>query len=48
MLRANIHYLNSLKGSISKNREKTPGVERLLEGINETLTGHFRQRPFLY
>jgi (p)ppGpp synthase/HD superfamily hydrolase len=48
MLRVNVHYLNSLKDNISKNREKTPGVERLLEGINETLTGHFRQKPFLY
>ena len=44
ILKQNVHYLNVLKKKISENKAKTPGIERLLDGANETLI-HFRQRP---
>lgn len=44
MLKQNTHYLNVLKKKIVENRDRTPGIERLLDGVNETLA-HFRQRP---
>lgn len=43
ILKQNIHYLNVLKKTISENRGRTPGIERLLDGANETLA-HFKQR----
>jgi (p)ppGpp synthase/HD superfamily hydrolase len=47
LLKQNIHYLNVLKNKIVENKPKTPGIERLLEGVNETLT-HFGQRPIKF
>jgi (p)ppGpp synthase/HD superfamily hydrolase len=47
MLKQNVHYLNVLKNKIVENKSKTPGIDRLLDGINETLT-HFRQRPIQF
>jgi (p)ppGpp synthase/HD superfamily hydrolase len=47
LLKQNIHYLNVLKNKIVENKSKTPGIERLLEGVNETLT-HFGQRPIKF
>jgi len=44
MLKQNVHYLNVLKKKISENKIKTPGIERLLDGANETLL-YFKQRP---
>jgi len=44
LLKQNVHYLNVLKKKIIENKSATPGVERLLDGINETLV-YFRQRP---
>lgn len=46
-LKQNVHYLTALKKKISENRTRTPGIERLLEGANETLT-HFKQRPITF
>ena len=46
-LKQNIHYLIALKKKILENRTKTPGIERLLEGANETLA-HFKQRPITF
>lgn len=46
-LKQNVHYLSVLKKRISENKAKTPGIERLLDGLNETLT-HFRQRPIKF
>lgn len=43
MLRQNTHHLNILKAKIVQNKEKTPGIQRLLDGINETLI-HFGQK----
>lgn len=47
LLKQNIHYLNVLKNKIVENKPKTPGIDRLLEGVNETLT-HFGQRPIKF
>lgn len=47
ILKQNVHYLNVLKKKISENKDKTPGIERLLEGANETLM-HFKQRPISF
>ena len=44
ILKQNVHYLNVLKKKISENKIKTPGMERLLDGANETLV-YFKQRP---
>ncbi|MGQ0771800.1 MAG: HD domain-containing protein [Nitrososphaerota archaeon] len=44
LLKQNIHYLNVLKSKVAENRPKTPGIEKLLDGVNETLN-HFKQRP---
>ena len=46
-LKQNIHYLNVLKNKIIENKAKTPGIDKLLDGINETLT-HFGQRPIRF
>lgn len=43
LLKQNIHYLNVLKKRINENRNATPGIERLLDGVNETLS-HFKQK----
>jgi len=47
LLKQNIHYLNVLKNKIIENKTKTQGIDRLLEGVNETLT-HFGQRPIKF
>jgi (p)ppGpp synthase/HD superfamily hydrolase len=47
LLKQNMHYLNVLKKKISENRAETPGVERLLDGANETLV-YFKQRPIKF
>ena len=47
LLKQNIHHLNVLKKKIAENKSSTPGVERLLDGINETLV-YFRQRPIKF
>lgn len=47
LLKQNVHYLHVLKKRISENKAATPGVERLLEGANETLI-HFKQRPIRF
>ncbi|MEW6043971.1 MAG: bifunctional (p)ppGpp synthetase/guanosine-3',5'-bis(diphosphate) 3'-pyrophosphohydrolase [Thermoproteota archaeon] len=47
MLKQNIHYLVVLKNKISENKSKTPGIEKLLDGINETLS-HFGQRQISF
>jgi len=47
LLKQNIHYLNVLKKKIAENKSSTPGVERLLDGVNETLN-YFRQRPIKF
>jgi len=47
LLKQNIHHLNVLKKKIAENKSATPGVERLLDGVNETLI-HFRQRPIKF
>ncbi|MFY9301218.1 MAG: bifunctional (p)ppGpp synthetase/guanosine-3',5'-bis(diphosphate) 3'-pyrophosphohydrolase [Candidatus Nitrosotenuis sp.] len=47
LLKQNIHHLNVLKDKIAENKPKTPGIDRLLEGVNETLT-HFGQRPIKF
>ena len=47
MLRQNTYYLNVLKSKIVENRAKTPGIDRLLDGVNETLA-HFGQRPIKF
>lgn len=47
MLKQNVHYLNILKHRIAENKARTPGIERLLEGVNETLTS-FRQKPIAF
>lgn len=47
LLKQNIHHLNVLKKKIAENKSATPGVERLLDGINETLV-YFRQRPIKF
>lgn len=44
ILKQNIHYLVVLKKKISENKIKTPGIEKLLDGANETLI-YFKQRP---
>lgn len=46
-IKQNVHYLNALKARISENKAKTPGVERLLEGLNETLV-YFKQRQIRF
>jgi (p)ppGpp synthase/HD superfamily hydrolase len=43
MLKQNMHYLIVLKNKITENKTKTPGIEKLLDGVNETLT-HFGHR----
>jgi len=47
LLKQNIHYLNVLKNKIIENKAKTQGIDRLLDGVNETLT-HFGQRPIKF
>ncbi len=47
LLKSNIHYLNVLKIKISENKDKTQGIDRLLDGVNETLV-HFGQRPIKF
>ncbi|HSA98480.1 MAG TPA: hypothetical protein VLF17_05325 [Candidatus Nitrosotenuis sp.] len=47
ILKQNVHYLNVLKKKISENKAKTPGLERLLDGANETLM-YFKQRPISF
>jgi (p)ppGpp synthase/HD superfamily hydrolase len=47
MLKQNVHYLNVLKNKIAESRSKTPGIDRLLDGVNETLA-HFGQRPIKF
>jgi (p)ppGpp synthase/HD superfamily hydrolase len=47
LLEQNVHYLNALKKKIIENKSKTPGIEKLLDGVNETLT-HFRQRTISF
>lgn len=44
ILKQNVHYLVVLKKKISENKIKTPGIEKLLDGANETLI-YFKQRP---
>lgn len=44
MLRQNIHHLSILKKQIKENRVNTPGIEKLLDGVNETLL-YFKQKP---
>lgn len=46
-LKKELHYLNALKSSINLNKSQTPGVIRLLDGINENLT-HFKQRTIKF
>lgn len=47
LLKQNVHYLNVLKKKVTENKSATPGVERLLDGVNETLV-YFRQRPIKF
>ena len=47
ILKQNVHHLNVLKKKISENKDKTPGIEKLLDGANETLI-HFKQRPISF
>ncbi len=47
LLKQNIHYLNVLKNKIIENKSKTPSIEKLLDGVNETLA-HFGQRPIKF
>ncbi|MGQ0605457.1 MAG: HD domain-containing protein [Candidatus Nitrosotenuis sp.] len=47
LLKQNIHYLNVLKKNIAENRDKMLGLDRLLEGANETIT-HFGHRPIKF
>lgn len=47
LLKQNVHYLNVLKKKISENKSKTPGIIRLLDGINETLI-YFKQKPIQF
>jgi hypothetical protein len=47
LLKQNVHYLNVLKKKVAENKSATPGVERLLDGVNETLV-YFRQRPIKF
>ncbi len=47
MLKQNIYYLNVLKRKIVENRAKTPGIEKLLEGANETIC-FFKHRPIQF
>lgn len=47
MLKQNMYYLLVLKNKIAENRSKTPGIEKLLDGINETLA-HFGQREIKF
>lgn len=44
LIRQNVQYLNVLKTNIAENQDKLLGLERLLEGANETLV-HFGQKP---
>lgn len=47
VLKQNMHYLLALKNKIAENRSRTPGIEKLLDGINETLV-HFGQREIKF
>jgi len=47
MLKQNIHLLNILKRKVVENKAGTPGIERLLDGLNETL-GFFKQKPIAF
>lgn len=47
LLKQNIHYLNVLKKKITENKSATPAVEKLLDGVNETLV-HFKQKPIRF
>ena len=47
LLKQNIHYLNVLKKNIAENRDKALGLDRLLEGANETIA-HFGHRPIKF
>ena len=38
MMKKNIHYLNSLKKNIRENQDKALGLQRLLDGANETIS----------
>ena len=38
MMKKNIHYLNSLKKNIRQNQDKALGLQRLLDGANETIS----------
>lgn len=44
LLKQNMHHLNILRKQIIENRARTPGIEKLLDGVNETLL-YFKQRP---
>lgn len=47
LLKQNVHQLNILKKKITENKEKTPGIQKLLDGVNETLS-HFKQKPLVF
>ncbi|MEO9310445.1 MAG: bifunctional (p)ppGpp synthetase/guanosine-3',5'-bis(diphosphate) 3'-pyrophosphohydrolase [Nitrososphaera sp.] len=47
ILKQNIHYLLVLKNKITEKKPKTPGIEKLLDGINETLA-QFGQREIKF
>lgn len=47
LLKQNIHYLNILKKNIAENRDKALGLDKLLEGANETIS-HFGHRPIKF
>jgi hypothetical protein len=47
MLKQNTHHLNVLKNKIVEGKAKTPGIDRLFDGINETLS-HFGQRTIKF
>lgn len=47
LLKQNIHYLNVLKTNIAENRDKVLGLDKLLDGANETIA-HFGHRTIKF
>jgi hypothetical protein len=47
LLKQNTYYLSVLKNKITENKDRTPGIYKLLDGVNETLS-HFGQRPIKF
>ncbi len=45
VIKKKIHYLNIIKPDLIQNKSKVPGIQKIIDGINEILK-QYEQRPF--